>query len=250
MLVTQETDLFSRPQQIFTTTHRERVEVLPVMRTDEVCSFEVPKSNRSFTSSGLILRTRWCIMDGQKKLPADANVAGISLCHHGMWQNITVQVNETTVFSTVRLGYTLASYLQRRFCFNDASRISDSYLTLKFPDSSGHFEDFNPERKVNLGYEKRKMILSGSNMVTTSDFLMIPFTQSGRLLPPGVSISIHMQRAPNAVALCSPSAIGKNYRIAIESCVLEVERCHIMEPLVSRIYNEWRTSGGHKILFY
>lgn len=84
MLVTQETDLFSKPQEIFNTTHRERIEVMPVMRTDEVCSFEVPKSLRSFTSSAFILRTKWCIMDGQKKLPMDANVAAIELGHHGM----------------------------------------------------------------------------------------------------------------------------------------------------------------------
>ena len=148
------------------------------------------------------------------------------------------------MFSTVRLGYTLASYLQRRFCYSNASRVSDSYLSLNFPDTAGSSEDFSPERRMNEGYESRKKLMSGSNMVTTSDYLMIPFTQSGRLLPPGVSITIYLQRAPDSVALCSPSAIGKKYRIAIDSCVLEVERCRVMEPLVSRIYNEWRTTGG------
>ena len=84
MFVTEETNLFSEPQVVLSTNQRERAEVMSVMRTDEVCCFEVPVSLHLFTSPGIILRTRWRIMDGQKKLPMDANVAAISLAHHGM----------------------------------------------------------------------------------------------------------------------------------------------------------------------
>ena len=119
-----------------------------------------------------------------------------------------------------------------------------SYLTLNFPDTPAHAEDFNPERKLNKGYEDRKLFLSGSNMITTSDYIMLPLAQNGHLLPPGVSITVRLQRAMDSVVLCSPSAIGKNYRIEIDSCVMEVERCRVVDPLLSRIHYKWDTTGN------
>ena len=96
---------------------------------------------------------------------------------------------------------------------------------------------------MNTGFEKRKMLMSGSNMITTSDYIMLPLAQNGHLLPPGVSITVRLQRAMDSVALCSPSAIGKKYRIEIDSCVLEVERCRVVDPLLSRINYQWDTTG-------
>lgn len=130
-------------------------------------------------------------------------------------------------------------------------------MTMAFPDTpgiytypivikihednlSGESEEFGPIHKVNLGYEKRKMYTSASNSLITEDALCIPVSQTGKLLPPNLSIQITLQRTPESICLCSPSATNKNYRIVIESCELEVERVRLVDPLVARIYSTWR----------
>ena len=126
------------------------------------------------------------------------------------------------------------------FTFSDEGRKSDSYLTMNFPDSAAHFEDWDPTRQMNKGYEQSKRECSGSNILQTSDYIMLPITQSGHLLPPNTSITIQMRRAPNGLVLCSPTAENKNYKLVIDEIKLEIVRVRIKDPLVSRIYETWR----------
>lgn len=83
-LITQEINFFSRPQEIFTSTHRETVEILPILNNEDIVSFSIPKSTKSFTSSGFLLRTKWHLMNGNKKLAPDDTVACLCGIQHAM----------------------------------------------------------------------------------------------------------------------------------------------------------------------
>ena len=70
------------------------------------------------------------------------------------------------------------------------------------------------------------------------------------MLPPNVSINIQLNRTPDNIILVSPSAEGKSYRLEIEDIKLEYVRVRLMEPLVSRLFETWRTHGSLDFYFH
>jgi hypothetical protein len=47
-------------------------------------------------------------------------------------------------------------------------------------------------------------------------------------------------RSAEGLSLCSPAAIGKNYRIDILDAELEITRYRLVSDLTERLYNQWR----------
>lgn len=92
---------------------------------------------------------------------------------------------------------------------------------------------------LNKGYWDRFAKTSMSHPVTTQGPLNFDCLRNGLALPPGLRISITLQRAPDGMVICSPSANGKKYRLDILDIEMEVTRWRLVDELVDKIYAAW-----------
>ncbi len=99
-------------------------------------------------------------------------------------------------------------------------------------------EHDNTNEDDNPGFKFRKQLVRLSRTVVTEGAIGWDLAQSGKLLVPGLRISITLKRAPDAFCLMSDTP-DKKYYIEIESIELDVTRYRLREDLVTSIYSTW-----------
>jgi hypothetical protein len=227
--------------QVFNVTKCETQIVKPLLRTDNLVSFQVPVSMRSFTSPHIILRTRWRIIKGDgSKLTQNDYVASVCTGHWAMWKQATLVLSESVVSDTTPMGFPLLAYLINRFTLTESARSIEDDMVMGYPDTPGVFNDFEPGIQANQGYWKRLTKTQLSRSVTTQGVIPFAVGQSGRVFPPGVRLAVSLSRAPDSFVLCSANGNAARYKIEIEDIELELQRFRLKDELVRRIYDCWR----------
>lgn len=225
---------------MYNITHVDRQIVKPITKQADIISFQIPESQLSWTKCEFILRSKWCILNGDEKLKADDNVTASAYALYSMFRQCTLMFSETVVGDQPANGFPLLAYILNRFTFSDSARVSQNDLMFGYPDTPGESEVFSSTQKVNQGYWERNGRTALSTVVTTQGPLPFSICQAGKVLPPGLRISINLLRAADGLALCSPSAIGKNYKIEIQDIELEITRYRLVQDLVDKMYDAWR----------
>lgn len=229
-VISHAADLFSMPHLENSMVEGRTSTYRPIDKNnDGPYQFIIPPQGMQYVqlaATRLFLRLKIVKEDGTDLVAAD-EVAPINLIGSSMFRSIDIEIGGTPVPELGNMYSNYKAYLETLLSYSAPAQESHLLSCGWLADTAGKFDITTDD---NDGYKRRKAMSALSVSFEVMTPVHCDFLQCDKFLPPGVTLSIKFNRAPDNFALITST--NNTYKIVVEDIKLFVRHITLNSAIV------------------